>query len=70
LAALHPRESGHGCLAIILDDLNIGAEFAEQWTHNALRLIQHRAQNVLWFDLLILIALGEFNAGLNRFLSS
>src|SRR5882724_9463697 len=70
LAALHPRESRHGCLAIILDDLNIGAELAEQGTDNALRLIQHRAQNVFRLDLLILIALSQFDTGLNRFLSS
>src|SRR5437763_10463253 len=70
LAALHPWESCHGCFAIVLNDLNIGAKLAEQWTHNALRLIQHCAQDVLRLDLLILIALSEFNAGLNSFLAS
>src|SRR5258705_56040 len=57
-------------VAIILNDLNIGAELTEQWTHNALRLIQHRAKNMLRLDLLILITLSEFNTGLDRFLPS
>src|SRR6266566_1084815 len=70
LTALHARESRDGRFGIILNDLNIGAELTEQRTHNALRLIQHRTKNMLWLNLLILIALGEFNAGLDRFLPS
>ena len=54
---------------IVLYDLNVGANLAEQRTDNALRLLEHGAQNVLRLDLLILIALREFNPRLDRFLS-
>ena len=58
-----------GRLAIVEHNLDICAQLAEQRTHNALRLFEHRAKNVLRFDLLILIPLGQFNAGLDGFLS-
>src|SRR5260370_39872234 len=70
LAALDPRKASDGGLAVVLHDLNIRAQFSEQRTHDAFWLLEHCAEKVLRFDLLILIALGEVNAGLNGFLSA
>jgi len=70
LTALDARKTRDGCLAIIQNDLHIGAEFAEQRANNTLGLFEHGAQDVLRFDLLVLIALGEFYARLNGFLPS
>jgi hypothetical protein len=70
LPALHARESTDRGFTIILDDLNVRAEFSEQWTHDTFRLIEHGAKNMLGLDLLMLIALRELNPCLNRFLSA
>jgi len=67
---LHTRKSCDRGLAVIFDDLNVRSEFSEQWTHDPLRLIEHRAEEMFRFNLLILIAFGQLDTGLNRFLSS
>ena len=59
-----------GGLAIVFDDLNVRAEFSEHRPHDPFRLIEHRTEKMLRLNLLILIALGEFNARLDCFLSS
>src|SRR5437667_9617977 len=69
LAALDSRKARDGRLAINEHNLDICAQLAEQRTHNSLRLFEHRAENVLRFDLLILIPLSQFNAGLDGFLA-
>ena len=69
LAALDFRKARDGRLAIIEHNLDICAQLAEQGTHNSLCLFEHRAQKVLGLDLLILIPLSQFNAGLDGFLS-
>src|SRR5215831_20099261 len=70
LTALHARETSNRGFAIILDDLNVGPEFAQQRTYNTLGLVEHRAKNMFRLDLLMLIALREFYPRLNRFLSA
>src|SRR5436189_4141507 len=70
LTALHARETPQGRFAIVLDYLNVGAKFSQQWPDNAFRLLQHCAQNMLGLNLLVLVSLGELYAGLNRFLAA
>jgi len=57
-------------LTITQHNLHISAQFAEQRANNALGLFEHGAQDVLRFDLLVLIALGQFYSRLNGLLSS
>jgi hypothetical protein len=57
-------------LTITQHDLNISAQFAEQRPNNALGLFEHGAQDVLRFDLLVLIALGQFDSRLDGLLPS
>ena len=70
LATLDARKSGDGRLAIAEHDLNVRPELAQKRAHNPFGLLEHRAQNVLRLDLLILIAFSEFNPRLNGFLPS
>src|SRR5215510_6186456 len=70
LTSLNARKARDRCLTVVLDYLNVRAELSEQRTDDAFRLLKQRAQHVLRFDLLILIPFGQFNAGLDRFLSS
>src|SRR5205807_2580152 len=68
LSSLDFRKPADGRFAIVLHNLNVGAQLAQQRSHNAFRLFEHRAEKMLRFDLLILIALCEFNRGLDGFL--
>jgi hypothetical protein len=69
LTTLHPWKTTHRSLAIVLYDLNVRSQLAEQRTDNPFRLLEHGAKNVLGLDLLILISLREFDRGLNGFLT-
>ena len=51
-------------------EIFIRADLAEQRTYDALRLIEHRAENMLGFNLLVLSSFSQFNGRLNRFLAA
>ena len=70
LTTLDTRKTRDSRLAIVEHNLNVCAELAEQRAHNSFRLFEHRAENVLGLDLLILIPLSEFDSRLDGFLSS
>src|SRR2546430_13430773 len=70
LSTLYARKSRDCRLAIVLNDLSVCAELAEERAHDTFRLFEHRAQQMLRLNLLILISLSEFNTALDSFLSS
>src|SRR5689334_18694131 len=70
LPALHTRKASHRGLRVIKNDRDIRAELAEYWSNNTLGLFEHRDEQMLRLHLLMLIALGELDSGLNCFLSA
>ena len=70
LATLDLRQTSDSCLAIAEHDLDVRAQLAEQRAHDPFSLFEHRAQQVLRLDLLVLIAFSEFDSGLNRLLAA
>ena len=70
LAALDARKTADCRFAVVLHNLDVGSQLAEQRTNDPLGLFEHCAKNVLRLDLLILISFGELDARLNRFLSA
>jgi hypothetical protein len=65
---LHARETSDSRLRVVKNDSDVRAELAEDWSNNALGLFEHRDEQMLGLDLLVLVALGELDGGLNRFL--
>jgi hypothetical protein len=70
LTALHTREARDCRLAIAEDHLNVRAKLAEQRAHDAFGLFEHRTEQMLRLDLLILVSFSEFDACLNGLLAS
>src|SRR5256885_980579 len=70
LPSLDTRETPDRSLAIVEHDLNVGTKLAKQRAHNSFRLFEHCTEQMLRFDLLILITFSQFNSGLDRFLAS
>ncbi len=69
LSALNARKARDRRLQSFVDNLDVRAELAEQRTHDAFRLLEHRAEQMLRFNLLILISFGQLDGRLNRFLA-
>ena len=70
MTTLDARKTRDGGLAIVEHNLNVRPELAQKRAHNPFGLLEHRAQNVLRLDLLILIAFSEFDPRLDGFLTS
>jgi hypothetical protein len=68
LPALHAWKTSYGCLRVVENDSDVSAELAEDWSDNTFRLLEHRDEQVLRLNLLVLVALGELDSGLNCFL--
>jgi hypothetical protein len=68
LPALDARKTSHGCLRVVENDSDIRAQLAEYWSNYTFGLLEHRDEQVLRLDLLVLVALGELDSGLNCFL--
>ena len=68
LSALHAGKSRDGRLTIVQHNLDVGADLTEQRTYGSFRLFEHRAEQMLRLDLLILVPLSQFDASLDRFL--
>ena len=69
LSALYAWKPSDCRLRVVKNDRDVGSEFAEYWSNNAFRLFQHHNEQVLGLNLLVLVALGELDGGLNCFLS-
>ena len=70
LAALHLWEATDRRLHVVQDDLHVRAELAQNRADDAFGLFEHREQKVLRLDLLVLVALGHLDGGLNRLLAA
>jgi hypothetical protein len=70
LAPLDARKTADCRFAVVLHNLDVRSQLAQQRTNDALGLFEHCAKNVLRLNLLILISFGELDARLNRFLSA
>jgi hypothetical protein len=70
LATLDAREKRNSRLTIVQNYRNIRPEMHQQRAYDAFGLLDHRTEKMLGLDLLILVAFGDFDAGLNGFLSS
>ena len=67
---LHFGQAPDGRLQVVQDDLDVGAELAEQRADNALWLFEHGEQEVLGLDLLVLVALGRLDGRLDGLLAA
>jgi hypothetical protein len=70
LPALHAWKTRYSRLRVIEDDGNVGAEFADDWSNYTFRLLEHRGQQMLGLNLLVLIPFRKLDCRLNCFLSS
>ena len=70
LSTLHTRKARHRRLRVVENDRDVRAEFSEYWSNNTFRLFEHRDQQVLGLDLLVLISFSQFDGRLDCFLSS
>ena len=67
LPALHTWKTSHRCLRVVKNDSDVCTEFAEYWSNNTFRLFQHRDEQMLRLNLLVLIlkvGLGRGQPGL------
>src|SRR6185369_6735058 len=69
LTALHARKTRDSGLRVVEHDRNVGAELAENRPDNTFRLFEHRDEQMLRLDLLVLVSFGQFDRRLNCFLS-
>jgi hypothetical protein len=70
LAALYTWKARDRRLRIIENDGDVCSELAEYWSNNSFRLFEHRDEQMLGLNLLVLILLSQFDRGLNRLLAS
>jgi hypothetical protein len=70
LPALHAREARDGCLRVVKNYRDVGAQLAEYWSYDSLGLLEHGDQQVFRFDLLVLISFGQLDGRLDCFLSA
>ena len=70
LSALHARKARDGCLRVVENYRDVGAQFAEYWSNDTLGLLEHRDQQVFRFDLLVLISFRKLDGRLDCFLSA
>jgi len=70
LPALYTWETSDGRLRVVKNDSHVRAELAEYWPDNTFRLFEHRDEQVLRLNLLVLVTLRELDRGLNSFLSA
>ena len=68
LAALDARMARHGRLCVVKNDRNVRAQLTENWSNDTFGLLEHRNQQVLWFNLLVLISLSQLDGRLDCFL--
>src|SRR2546427_1624828 len=69
LTALNTWKARNGRLNIVCYDGYIDGEFAQNRPNNSLRLLEHSGQQMLWFNLLVLISFGQLDGRLHGFLS-
>src|SRR5689334_3807825 len=68
LPALDARKARDRRLCVVKNDGDVRAELAENWSNNTLGLFEHHDEQMLRLNLLMLVALGQLDSGLNRFL--
>jgi hypothetical protein len=55
LPALYAWKASHGRLRIVKNDGDVRAELAEYWSNNTFRLFEHRDEQMLRLNLLVLV---------------
>ena len=70
LATLHPWKTSDRSLNVIEDNSHVGSELAQNGPDNSFRLFKHCDQQMLRFNLLILVSLRQFNCRLDCFLAT
>jgi len=70
LATLHARKTRDRRLRIVENDRDVCAELSENWSDDTFRLVEHRDQQVLGFDLLMLVSFSQLDGRLDCFLST
>ena len=70
LPALHARKARDGGLCVIKDYCDVRAELAEYWSNDTFGLLEHRDQQMLRLNLLVLISLTQLDRRLDCFLSA
>src|SRR5262245_43985373 len=70
LSALHAWKTSDRRLCVVENDSDVRTKLAEYWSNNPFRLFEHRDEQMLRLNLLMLIPLRELNGGLNSFLTS
>src|SRR5687767_13120305 len=68
LPALHAWKTRNRRLCIIENNRDVRAQLTEHWSNNAFRLFEHRDEQVLGFDLLVLVSFSKFDCCLDCFL--
>jgi hypothetical protein len=68
LAAFYAGKTPYSGLRVVEHDRDVRPKLAEYRPDDAFRLFKHRRQQVLWFNLLIMIPLGQLNCRLDCFL--
>jgi hypothetical protein len=70
LSALYTWKTRDRRLRVVENDGDVSAELAEDWSNNTFRLFEHRDEQMLRLNLLVLVTLCELDCGLNSFLSA
>ena len=56
LAALHARKTSDSRLRVVKNDRDVRAELTEDWSNNTFRLFEHRDEQMLRLNLLVLVS--------------
>src|ERR1041385_4205417 len=70
LPALHSRKTRDSRLRVVENDGDVRTDFAENRSDDSFRLFEHRDEQMLRLNLLVLISFSKLDRGLNCFLPS